>query len=135
MSTAVAPFQIGVLGGGVVVVSDATVAAFLKLDGASIEFAQWPSAVAESRPLRASSVHRAQLRFDPGEKPTSTPGAFGAVVRFSCALTHGLGEFPGTFAENKRYSVGVRRSFAREGDSLRGRQMQLLEVEPGPHLK
>jgi hypothetical protein len=135
MSTAVAPFQIGVLGGGVFVVSDATVAAFLKLDGASLEFAQWPSGVAESRPLRASSVHRAQLRFDPGEKPTSAPGAFGATVRFSCALAQALGEFPGTFAEKKRYGVSVRRGFAREGDSLREQQMQLLEVETGPHLR
>ncbi len=57
--------------------------------------------------LRASGVHGAQMRFDPGEPAAPSPGAVELPASLWAALTRAVGEFPGAFAENKRFSFAV----------------------------
>ena len=60
-------------------------------------------------PLRlcASGVHGAQLRFAPSGSEELYEEAEGLPRRLWNALTEILFDFPGTFAENKRYSFAV----------------------------
>ena len=57
--------------------------------------------------LRAAVVHGAELRFDPDAAPTPFPGTAELPASLWNGLTEALREFPGTFAENKRYSFAV----------------------------
>jgi trehalose 6-phosphate phosphatase len=60
-------------------------------------------------PLRlcASGVHGAQWRFAPHDSGPPSAEADGLPRRLWMALTEVLFDFPGTFAENKRYSFAV----------------------------
>jgi trehalose 6-phosphate phosphatase len=60
-------------------------------------------------PLRlcASGVHGAQSRFAPHGSEAPSTDADGLPRRLWMALTEVLFDFPGTFAENKRYSFAV----------------------------
>src|SRR5271166_1318373 len=56
-------------------------------------------------PLRlcASGVHGAQMRFDPSEPATSSPGAVELPDSLWAALERTVNAFPGASAENKRF--------------------------------
>ena len=56
--------------------------------------------------LRASGVHGAEIRFDPGGPAMSTPAAE-LPQSFSTALTRVVEAFPGALVENKRFSIAV----------------------------
>ncbi|MFI5012784.1 MAG: trehalose-phosphatase [Hyphomicrobiales bacterium] len=57
--------------------------------------------------LRASGVHGAQIRFAPRGQEQPDAEAEGLPRKLWMALTEALFDFPGTFAENKRYSFAV----------------------------
>jgi len=57
--------------------------------------------------LRAAAVHGAEMRFDPNAAPLRSPGTAELPTSLWNGLTNALSEFPGTFAENKRYSFTV----------------------------
>jgi trehalose 6-phosphate phosphatase len=57
--------------------------------------------------LRASGVHGAQTRFTPRGPEQPDDEAEGLPLNLWMALTEVLFDFPGTFAENKRYSFAV----------------------------
>jgi trehalose 6-phosphate phosphatase len=57
--------------------------------------------------LRASGVHGAQTRFSPNNPREADEEAQGLPRKLWMALTEVLFDFPGTFAENKRYSFAV----------------------------
>ena len=73
--------------------------------------------------LRASGVHGAEMRFNPEGEVTTTPGsAIGQPVRRDLAGV--LRRFPGTFVEDKRFSLAVHYRAVPEvvaplGDALR----------------
>ncbi len=78
--------------------------------------------------LRASGVHGAQLRFDPGKAPLAASGAVALPVSLWKSLSEVVRAFPGTFAENKRYSFAVHYRLAPEAEApLRERIMKLVE--------
>ncbi len=81
--------------------------------------------------LRASAVHGAEMRFGPHAAAIRSPGAIELPLSLWTALTGVLGEFPGTFAENKRYSFTIHYRLAPEAEgSLRKIVMRLVEAEP-----
>ena len=57
--------------------------------------------------LRASGVHGAEMRFDPGGPTTSAPARTELPQSLVKALTRALAAFPGVFVENKRFSISV----------------------------
>ena len=57
--------------------------------------------------LRASGVHGAEMRFDPGGPATSTPAPMELPQSLFTALTRAVEAFPGVFVENKRFSIAV----------------------------
>ena len=57
--------------------------------------------------LRASGVHGAQMRFDPEGATQSAPGARELPTALCSSVTEALREFPGTYVENKRFSIAV----------------------------
>jgi trehalose 6-phosphate phosphatase len=81
--------------------------------------------------LRASAVHGAEIRVDPQAAPVRTPGTAELPASLWEALSSILREFPGTIAENKRYSFTVHYRLAPgAGASLRTSVMRLVESEP-----
>jgi trehalose 6-phosphate phosphatase len=56
--------------------------------------------------LRASGVHGAEIRLDPGGSAMSTPAAE-LPQSFSTALARAVEPFPGAIVENKRFSIAV----------------------------
>lgn len=81
--------------------------------------------------LRASGVHGAQVRLDPGAPPRESPGAMELPRSLWTALTQALSEFPGVFAENKRFSFAVHYRLAPESEpELRAAVMRVLEAHP-----
>ncbi len=81
--------------------------------------------------LRAAAVHGAELRFEPGAAPVRAPGTSELPSSLWHALTKALSEFPGTFAENKRYSFVAHYRLAPEaGPSVREALMRLVQAEP-----
>jgi len=88
-------------------------------------------------PLRfsAAGVHGAELRFAPGDQKFAAPDAEALTPDLWAALTRLLSEFPGTFAENKRYSYAIHYRLAPgAGDALRERLANLLETPPRPDV-
>ena len=57
--------------------------------------------------LRASGVHGAEMRFDPDAPAIPSPQVSELPASLWMALTAALKEFPGVFAENKRYSFAI----------------------------
>ncbi len=81
--------------------------------------------------LRAAAVHGAELRFAPNAAPVRSPGTAELPATLWDKLTNALSEFPGTFAENKRYSFTVHFRLAPEAEaSLREAVWRLMEAEP-----
>ena len=81
--------------------------------------------------LRASGVHGAQMRFDPGEPAAPSQGAVELPASLWAALARALGEFPGAFAENKRFSFAVHYRLARGLEKpLRETVMRLINSQP-----
>jgi trehalose 6-phosphate phosphatase len=81
--------------------------------------------------LRAAAVHGAELRFDPKAAPLPSPGTRELPDSLWNGLTNALTEFPGTFAENKRYSFTVHYRLAPGAEaSLREAVMRVVQGEP-----
>ncbi len=81
--------------------------------------------------LRAAVVHGAELRFDPNAAPAPLPGTAELPASLWKGLTEALREFPGTFAENKRYSFAVHYRLAPAvKESLRKAVMRVVQAEP-----
>ena len=81
--------------------------------------------------LRASAVHGAETRFDPGGPTIRSPQAAELPGSLWTALTQAIAAFPGVFAENKRYSFAVHYRLAPEaGPAVRETIMRLVEAKP-----
>jgi len=81
--------------------------------------------------LRAAAVHGAELRFDPNAAAVRPPGTAELPASLWNGLTNVLREFPGTFAENKRYSFTVHYRLAPGAEaSVREAVIRLLQAEP-----
>ena len=81
--------------------------------------------------LRASGVHGAEVRFDPDAPAIPSPQASELPASLWTALTAALKEFPGVFAENKRYSFAIHyRQAPHAGAALRKAVTRLVEAEP-----
>jgi trehalose 6-phosphate phosphatase len=88
-------------------------------------------------PLRlpAAGVHGAELRFAPEDPPFTAPDTEALPPELWAALAELLRDFPGTFAENKRYSYAVHyRQAPRVEDALRTRLEGLLETSYLPEI-
>src|SRR5690349_25030885 len=57
--------------------------------------------------LRASGVHGAEMRFDPGLPPAPAPGARPLPQSLLAGLTRMAAAFPGVLVEDKRFSFAV----------------------------
>jgi trehalose 6-phosphate phosphatase len=57
--------------------------------------------------LRASGVHGAEMRFDPGRRVESTAASTELPRSLRTALTRAIAAFPGAFVEDKRFSLVV----------------------------
>src|SRR5271167_2801512 len=57
--------------------------------------------------LRASGVHGAEMRFNPGEPAKPLPAAKELPQSLSTALRRAVEACPGAFVENKRFSIAV----------------------------
>jgi len=81
--------------------------------------------------LRVAAVHGAELRFDPDAAPTPSPGTSELPASLWEDLNRALRDFPGTFAENKRYSFTVHYRLAPGvKESLRKAVMRVVQAEP-----
>jgi trehalose 6-phosphate phosphatase len=81
--------------------------------------------------LRASGVHGAQLRFDPSAPAINSRGAVELPPSLWTRLIRTLAAFPGTFAENKRFSFAVHYRLAIAVEApLREAIERLVESEP-----
>lgn len=81
--------------------------------------------------LRAAAVHGAELRFDPDAQSAPAPGTAELPASLWNGLTEALREFPGTFAENKRYSFAVHYRLAPAvKEPLRKAVMRVVQAEP-----
>ncbi len=83
--------------------------------------------------LRAAGVHGAEFRVDPDGEPARAPGAAPLPDALCAAVESLVADLPGTFAENKRYSVAVHyRGAPALADELRARLARLLEASRQP---
>ena len=84
--------------------------------------------------LRASGVHGAEMRFDPGGPTTSTPAPTELPQSLFEALTRAVEAFPGVFVENKRFSFAVHYRLAPAAERpLRETVMRLIDsLRPSP---
>jgi trehalose 6-phosphate phosphatase len=57
--------------------------------------------------LRASGIHGAEIRLEPGDPATPAPAAVELPQSLWTALTREVASFPGAFVENKRFSFVV----------------------------
>ena len=79
--------------------------------------------------LRASGVHGAQMRFHPLASPVSAAKELPDSLWM--ALLQAVSDFPGAFAENKRFSFTVHYRLAAEKEApLREAVMRLVEAAP-----
>jgi trehalose 6-phosphate phosphatase len=71
------------------------------------------------------------MRFDPSEPAAQSQGAVELPASLWAALTRAVGEFPGAFAENKRFSFAVHYRLAQGLEkSLRETVMRLIDSQP-----
>jgi trehalose 6-phosphate phosphatase len=83
--------------------------------------------------LRASGVHGAQVRFNPGAPLVQPPDVTELPASLWTALLDVVRPFPGVIAENKRYSFAVHYRLAPEAEMpLRDAVMRLVAAEPTP---
>ncbi len=81
--------------------------------------------------LRVAAVHGAELRVDPDAAPAPAPGTAELPASLWEGLSRALREYPGTFAENKRYSITIHyRQAPGVRDSLRKAVMRVVQAEP-----
>jgi trehalose 6-phosphate phosphatase len=88
-------------------------------------------------PLRlpAAGVHGAELRLDSADGSHAAPEAEALSPALWTALNDILLDFPGTFAENKRYSYAVHYRQASDlGAALRTRLAKLIRTLPEPGI-
>jgi len=89
--------------------------------------------------LRASGVHGAEMRYEPSSFTPSVEAATHLSLELWAALNEKLSAFPGTFAENKRYSFAIHYRAApklgarllaslRELVSARARELEIIEA-------
>ncbi len=80
--------------------------------------------------LRASGVHGAEIRYDPLTPTTIVDGAGALPARLWRALNESLADFPGAFAEDKRFSFAVHyRAAPNRGAALREVLRRLVAAE------
>ena len=78
--------------------------------------------------LSAAGVHGAELRLDPDSEPAPAPGIADVPSALRNAVHDVLGDFPGTFVEDKRFSLAVHyRQAPGAGGPLRARLADLVE--------
>jgi trehalose 6-phosphate phosphatase len=83
--------------------------------------------------LRASGVHGAEMRFDPGLPPTSASAARALPQSLWADLTRIAAAFPGAFVENKRFSFTVHYRLALESERrLREAVLRLIDSSQIP---
>ena len=76
----------------------------------------------------AAGVHGAELRLDPNGEPAPAPGIAEVPRALRTAVDGILGDFPGTFVEDKRFSLAVHYRQAPDvGGPLRARLSDLVE--------
>ncbi len=81
--------------------------------------------------LRVAAVHGAELRRDPKGPVASAPGTTELPASLWDGLTRVIRDFPGTFAENKRYSFTVHYRLAPGvKELLRKAVMRVVQAEP-----
>ncbi len=81
--------------------------------------------------LRAAGVHGAELRLDPDDPSSLGPEIVALPPSLRPALDDILRDFPGTFVEDKRFSLAVHyRQAPTAGDALRMRLTRILEAFP-----
>jgi trehalose 6-phosphate phosphatase len=86
--------------------------------------------------LRASAVHGAETRLDPQSEAIRSPGASELPASLWAALTDALRAFPGTFAENKRYSFTVHFRLVQDAEAaLRAAVMRVIESHPAANVE
>jgi trehalose 6-phosphate phosphatase len=83
--------------------------------------------------LRASGVHGAEMRFDPGLAPISAPGVGALPQSLLADLTQAVAAFPGAFVENKHFSFTVHYRMALESERrLREAVIRLIDSSQIP---
>jgi trehalose 6-phosphate phosphatase len=96
--------------------------------------------------LRASGVHGAETRYDPSEPVPQVENAGKLSPGLWASVTDALAAFPGTFAENKRYSFAIHYRSAphlgprlltmlRELVNARGDELQIFEAHCAFEIK
>ncbi len=86
--------------------------------------------------LRASGVHGAEVRYDPQTSVVDAATAAVLPARLWRSLNESLAEFPGAFAEDKRFSFAVHyRAAPNCGADLREVLRQLVAAEAIPEVE
>jgi trehalose 6-phosphate phosphatase len=85
--------------------------------------------------LRAAGVHGAEMRLGPDDPASPGPEIVALPTSLRPALDDILRDFPGTFVEDKRYSLAVHyRQAPGAGDALRVRLARIFEAFPQTEL-
>jgi len=83
--------------------------------------------------LRASGVHGAEMRFDPGGPAISTSAPSELPRSLVKAVTRAVEAFPGVFVENKRFSISVHYRQAPAAERpVRETVMRLIDFSRAP---
>jgi trehalose 6-phosphate phosphatase len=86
--------------------------------------------------LRASGVHGAEIRYDPQTPVIVDPAAALLPARLWRSLNESLADFPGAFAEDKRFSFAVHyRAAPNCGVELREALRRLVAAEAVPEVE